>query len=207
MVEESKIRPHMEVRSADGAHYGTVDGLLGQEYRKLERQLPLLSVHSAAWWHWGYPRHNKLSHSVRLRNAIWSYPYRSVDWDRPRRHFRLRPTGHAPDPFLQYLANRRRRQACPLQLHRRSRASSFCRTYAGLSEEQLHLSLAKPHSDVQVAATRRWHRCWQKFQPAFSAGEIPYWPSVDPSGPGSELPGAWLSSSVTRLNAAPAVRP
>ena len=39
--------------------------------------------------------------------------------------------GRAPDPFLQYLANQRRRQACPFQLHRRSRASSFCRTYAG----------------------------------------------------------------------------
>ena len=43
MVEESKIRPHMEVRSADGAHYGTVDGLAGDRI-KLTRMTMKLSI-------------------------------------------------------------------------------------------------------------------------------------------------------------------
>ena len=40
MVEESNIRPHMEVRSADGAHYGTVDGVEGDRIKLTRNDSP-----------------------------------------------------------------------------------------------------------------------------------------------------------------------
>ena len=40
MVEASNIRPHMEVRSADGAHYGTVDGLEGDRIKLTRNDSP-----------------------------------------------------------------------------------------------------------------------------------------------------------------------
>ena len=33
MVEASSIRPHMEVRGADGSHMGTVDGIDGNQIK------------------------------------------------------------------------------------------------------------------------------------------------------------------------------
>ena len=40
MTDASSIRPHMEVRSADGSHLGTVDGVEGERIKLTRNDSP-----------------------------------------------------------------------------------------------------------------------------------------------------------------------
>ncbi|HEY0148054.1 MAG TPA: DUF2171 domain-containing protein [Allosphingosinicella sp.] len=40
MVDASSIQPHMEVRGADGSHFGTVDGVEGDRIKLTRKDSP-----------------------------------------------------------------------------------------------------------------------------------------------------------------------